>query len=93
MLKIAPACAACGQSFGNEDAGDGPAFFVIVVAGFAITIAASLTEYFFSPPLWLHAMVWIPLTFASSIYLLRVFKSSLIALQYRTHRLKNHDDI
>lgn len=92
MLKIAPACKVCGQSFGDEDAGDGPAFFVIVFAGFAITIAASLTEYFFSPPLWFHAMVWIPLTFASSLYLLRVFKSTLIALQYRTQRLKNNDD-
>lgn len=91
LLKIAPQCSFCGQSFGEEDTGDGPAFFVIVVAGFAITIAASMAEYFFAPPLWLHAALWIPLTFASALYLLRVMKAVLIALQYRTQRLKKDE--
>ncbi|MFL1875307.1 DUF983 domain-containing protein, partial [Hansschlegelia beijingensis] len=34
-IKLRPSCAACGLDFGFADSGDGPAVFVMLVAGFA----------------------------------------------------------
>ncbi len=87
MLKIAPECSHCGLSFGAEDAGDGPAFIVILVVGFLATALAGIVEVLFEWPLWLHALVWIPLTFILSIILLRISKSGLIAWQYNVRLL------
>jgi uncharacterized protein (DUF983 family) len=40
-------------------------------------------EVNFNPPLWLHFMLWIPLTLLLSLVALRLIKGVLIALQYR----------
>ena len=34
-------------------------------------------------PIWLHLILWIPLAVGLSLWLLRVLKALLIALQYR----------
>ncbi len=88
MLKIAPTCTECGQSFGGEDSGDGPAFFVILIVGFLVTTLAGVSEVLIGMPLWLHALVWIPTTFILSIWLLRVSKSALLAWQYKVAHLE-----
>ena len=36
-----------------------------------------------SPPLWLHFILWIPLTLVLCLTALRLIKGMLIALQYR----------
>jgi len=66
----------------DHDAGDGPAVFVILIVGFAIVAAALIVEIKFAPPTWLHLTVWIPLILASSLGLLRILKSLLVALRY-----------
>ncbi len=87
-LKIAPACSSCGLDLSKQDAGDGPAFFVILIVGFLITVAASVVEVKLEPPLWVHAVLWVPLTFVACIVLLRTFKMMLVTLEYRVERLK-----
>jgi uncharacterized protein (DUF983 family) len=66
----------------NHEAGDGPAVFVILIVGFAIVAIALIVEINFAPPIWLHLTVWIPLILASSLGLLRISKSLLVALRY-----------
>ena len=87
LLKVAPACTHCNQSFGGEDSGDGPAFFVILVVGFLVTALAGASEVLIGLPLWLHAVIWIPVTLGLSIWLLRVCKSALIAWQFKVAHL------
>jgi uncharacterized protein (DUF983 family) len=87
-LKLAPSCIQCGQSFHKEDVGDGPAFAVIVVVGFLATLLAVFVELAYQPPLWLHALLWVPFTLGASLLLLRVFKTALIYWQYRSGRLE-----
>ena len=82
-LKIAPGCAICGLDFGFADAGDGPAVFVILVAGAFIAGAAAFIEINYNPPYWLHAVLWLPLTLTVCLTLLPIFKATLVALQYR----------
>lgn len=81
-LEVAQSCGGCGLDLRNHDSGDGPAVFVILVVGFVIVAAALIVEVRYEPPIWLHLVIWIPLILASSLGLLRVFKSLLIALRY-----------
>ena len=64
------------------DAGDGPAVFVMFLLGATMVGAALFVEFTYSPPLWLHAVLWLPLTVLLAVVLLRPIKATLIALQY-----------
>ena len=82
-LKIAPRCIACNLDYGFADAGDGPAVFVILIAGAFIVAAALFVEINYRPPYWLHAVLWLPLTLTLCLGMLPVFKATMFALQYR----------
>ncbi|HXC55339.1 MAG TPA: DUF983 domain-containing protein [Rhizomicrobium sp.] len=82
-LAIAPACTACGQDFSAFDVGDGAAALVILVVGAIVCGLALWTEFTFSPPLWLHAVLWAPLICVLTFVFLRLIKSALLVLQYR----------
>lgn len=85
FLTLAPRCSRCGLDFAFIDAGDGPAIFIIMIAGFIVVGAALVVEVKYEPPLWVHAVLWIPLILATTLWPLRAMKSLLIALQYH-HR-------
>ena len=82
-LKIAAHCSVCGLDYGFADAGDGPAVFVILIAGAIIAAAAAFVEINFHPPYWMHALIWLPVTVGLCLALLPPFKATLFALQYR----------
>jgi uncharacterized protein (DUF983 family) len=79
-------CPHCGKgklfNFAFADAGDGPAIFVIMIAGAIVVGAALVTEVKYQPPFWVHALLWLPLILAVTLWPLRGLKSLLIALQY-----------
>jgi uncharacterized protein (DUF983 family) len=83
LLTIVPRCAACGLDISAQDAGDGPAVFVILILGAIVVLLAALVEINFAPPIWVHILLWFPVTLAGAILLLRPLKAGLIALQYR----------
>jgi uncharacterized protein (DUF983 family) len=56
--------------------------FVILFAGFIVVGAALVTEVLYQPPLWVHALLWLPLILVTTIAPLRPMKGVLIALQY-----------
>ena len=82
FLRVTPACESCGLDLGFADAGDGPAIFVIMIAGAIVVGAALVTEVKYQPPYWVHAALWIPLILIVTLWPLRGLKSLLIALQY-----------
>jgi len=88
LLTVRPACPSCGLDFSAEDAGDGPAVFVIFFLGLIVVGLAALVELKFAPPVWVHMVLWTPLILGGAIVLLRPLKAGLIALQYR-HNLLN----
>lgn len=85
LLSLRPSCTACGLDYGFIDAGDGPAIFVILIMGFAITGAVLFVELRYEPPVWLHALVWTPVILVLIPLALRLVKALLIALQFH-HR-------
>ncbi|MFM8820748.1 MAG: DUF983 domain-containing protein [Phenylobacterium sp.] len=82
FLKVADRCEACGNDLSRADSGDGPAVFVILIAGFIVAFAALFTEIAYRPPIWVHLAVFLPLTVIVCLGLLRPVKGVLIAAQF-----------
>jgi uncharacterized protein (DUF983 family) len=82
FIGLRPRCESCGLDFAFIDAGDGPAIFVILLAGFVVVGCALVVEFLYQPPYWLHAVLWIPLILLVTLAPLRLIKGLLIALQY-----------
>ncbi len=57
--------------------------FVIMILGFFVVGLALVTELTFRPPIWLHIVLWCPLTILLALALLRPLKGLMIALQYQ----------
>jgi uncharacterized protein (DUF983 family) len=87
LLNVRRACEVCGLDLSTEDAGDGPAVFVIFFLGLIVVGLAALVEIKFSPPIWVHLALWTPLILGGALAMLRPLKAGLIALQYRHHLL------
>ncbi|WP_422003031.1 DUF983 domain-containing protein [Reyranella sp.] len=85
LLQVVERCPECGLDLRGHDAGDGPAVFVILGLGTVIMILVFWVEFRYEPPWWLHVLLWGPLTVGLAVWLLRLLKGLLIALQYR-HR-------
>lgn len=92
FLSVKPACAICGLDNSFADAGDGPAVFVILIIGFIVVGLALWLEVNYSPALWVHLVLWIPLTLILSLALLRGIKGLLIALQFRNKAAEGRID-
>lgn len=82
FLTLAPRCEVCDLDYAFIDAGDGPAVFIIMIAGFIVVGAALLVEMKYQPPFWVHAALWGPLIMATTLLPLRSMKALLIDLQY-----------
>ena len=87
LLNVRRACEVCGLDLSAQDAGDGPAVFVILFLGLIVVGLAALVEIRFSPPMWVHLVLWTPLILGGAVAMLRPLKAGLIALQYRHHLL------
>jgi uncharacterized protein (DUF983 family) len=82
FLTLAPKCEVCGLDFAFADPGDGPAVLVTLLAGFIVLGIALAVEIAYEPPLWVHAVVFLPLTLVVCLGMLRPLKGFLIASQY-----------
>jgi uncharacterized protein (DUF983 family) len=86
VLAIRPACAVCGLDFSGADTGDGFAVPILIVLGAIVVGAAFWVDKNFAPPLWVHAVIWPPVTLALVVLMTRYIKSFLAVQQFRTRR-------
>ena len=82
FLNLRPRCEVCGLDYGFVDSGDGPAVFIMFLAGAIVVGAALVTEILFQPPYWMHAVLWLPLILIVTLGPLRPMKGLMIALQH-----------
>ena len=85
LLEVRDRCEACDLDLRACDTGDGAAVGVILVLGAIVVGLAFWVEFRFSPPLWVHAVLWPVVTIPLAILMMRPAKAALIALQFR-HR-------
>ena len=81
-IDVAPKCGVCGLDFAFADSGDGPAVFVILIAGFLLLGGVLALDIAYEPPTWLLIAVFVPLTLVVCLGLLRPLKGVLLASQY-----------
>ncbi|WP_415837111.1 DUF983 domain-containing protein [Sphingomonas sp. IC4-52] len=82
-IRFADRCRACGLDIAAFNVGDGPAAFLTLILGALVTIGAVALELSVSPPLWLHMLIWTPVTLGGVLVSLRLAKGWLLALEYR----------
>ena len=85
VLALRPRCAACGLDYSSADSGDGPAVFVILIVGFIIIGMVLWLQVNYGPPIWVHGVLFGPLTILLSLLALRWSKGIFVALQYRNN--------
>ena len=73
------------RSQGRTNSGDGPAVFIVLAVGCIVVFAALFVDLAYRPPIWVHLVLWLPLTVALCLLFLRPFKGVLVALQFH-HR-------
>ncbi len=83
LIKFSDSCRACGLDFSRYNVGDGPAAFLTMIIGAIILGLALAVEANFHPPLWVHIMLWVPLTVGAVVGSLRVTKGILLILEHR----------
>jgi uncharacterized protein (DUF983 family) len=83
FLTVSPRCEACGFDLAKADSGDGPAVFVIMIAGFLVAFTALFVEIAYRPPIWLHLVLWLPATLIVCLALLRPMKGLMVAAQFK----------
>jgi uncharacterized protein (DUF983 family) len=85
LLEVRDRCENCGLVLRDCDTGDGAIVGVIMVLGAVVVALAFWVEFRFSPPLWVHAVLWPVVTIPLAVLMMRPAKAALVALQYR-HR-------
>ena len=81
-LTLADACPNCGLKLSGSDVGDGPVAPAILLIGGLIVGLAAVVELTWQPPLWLHALIWLPLASILVAFILPPIKGLALALQY-----------
>ena len=86
LLDLAPACSVCALDYSRMDVGDGFVVPILMVLGFTVVGAAIWFDFTYTPPLWLHAVIWPPVTVILAVAMTRYLKSFLAVQQYHVRK-------
>ena len=90
FLKMQSHCPSCNQALEPYRADDAPAYFTNFAVGHIVVPLVLVVERWgHEPPLWFHALLWLPLSVILALYLLPHIKGAVIALLW-THRISAH---
>lgn len=80
FLKVTEHCSACSAPLGLARADDAPPYFTILIVGHLIVPAMLLVERAWAPPIWVHTAIWVPMTLALALALLRPIKGATVGV-------------
>ncbi len=83
LTRFADSCSACGQDYSDYNVGDGPAAFLTLIVGGLMLALAMIVELNIRPPIWVHFLLWFPLTIGAVIGSLRISKAILLISEHR----------
>ena len=92
FLRVVPQCAQCGAPLGLARADDAPPYFTILIVGHVVIPSMYLLERAYSPPFWLQALIWLPVTAGLSLALLQPIKGATVGLMLKFGMLKSEID-
>lgn len=82
FLKVNDHCPSCGEALHHQRADDAPPHLTILIVGHVVVSLVLWAEVAYEPPLWLHLVLWLPLTLLLLLALLPVIKGALVGLQW-----------
>lgn len=82
-LRVAEQCGACGVPVGAIRADDAPPYFTIFIVGHIVIPLMLLAERNAALSAWAMAAVFLPMTLALSLVLLRPVKGATVGLMMR----------
>jgi uncharacterized protein (DUF983 family) len=88
FLRVVPECEHCRAPLGLARADDAPPYFTILIVGHIVIPAMLIWQKIGDPPLWLLSVVFLPLTLALSLGLLRPIKGAIVGLMLSFNMLK-----
>lgn len=83
FLGLKDRCPVCDLDYSKADAGDGPAVFVMFIVGFVAVAIAFVARFVWFTPILTAFLISGGAAIALSLALLRPFKATLVALQYK----------
>jgi len=91
-LKVAPACDHCGEVLSHHRADDAPPYLTIMVVGHIVVPMLMWLELRYQPELWIHFVLWLPLTLIMSLVMLPPIKGAVVGYQWalRMHGFDEH---
>ena len=84
FLKVNEHCPHCGEELWHHRADDAPPYAVITIVGHIVVPLLLAVETALHPEMWVHMVLWLPLTLILSIAFLPPMKGALVALQWAT---------
>ncbi|MET3354109.1 DUF983 domain-containing protein [Xanthobacter autotrophicus] len=81
-LKVSPYCPDCGEELYHHRADDAPPYATILLVGHIVVPLMVLVEEIYRPEVWVHLVLWLPLTLALCLCLLPPLKGMLVNLQW-----------
>lgn len=81
-LKVQNDCSACGLHLGGHQADDAPPYFTIFIVGHVIVPIALIVERLYTPPLYIHALLFTVLAVLVSLISLPIVKGGVVGLQW-----------
>jgi uncharacterized protein (DUF983 family) len=81
-LKVVDRCGKCGEELFHERAHDAPPYVVMSIVGHIVVGGILSVEVAWHPEVWVHLVIWLPLTIILSLALLQPVKGALIGMQW-----------
>ncbi len=83
FISVKDRCEVCNLDYSKADAGDGPAVFIMFIVGFVAVAVAFIARFVWFAPILTAFLVSGGVAIALSLALLRPFKATLVALQFK----------
>ena len=81
-LKVVDRCQSCGEELHHHRADDAPPYFTMLIVGHIVIGSVLAVEIAWHPQLWVHLLLWLPLTVGLSLWLLPRVKGAIVGLQW-----------
>jgi uncharacterized protein (DUF983 family) len=89
FLKVVAACANCTAPLGLARADDAPPYVTILIVGHIVVPLLFEVDRMGEPPIWLMTAIFLPLTLALCLALLRPIKGALVGVMVNLDMLKS----
>lgn len=91
-LAVVANCEVCAAPLGRIRADDVPPYLTILIVGHIVVPLMLWLERAEHPDLWIHAAIWLPLTLALCLGLLRPLKGAVVGIMLRLGMFRSDTD-